>query len=508
MRLGVSAKIFLAYAVLLVAFAASSLFTLLYLNRGRQEINANQWRLDVQVAVDRAGHWLKEFAQSRDDGNPRLGSQRVAQQGISFTRDQLRAGIAAAEMALAADAGRRTREEFGQYRDDLRALEDRLTSVAASLGAPKGKSEQADRDLLRLISSFTKQSDEIRNRGDRVRAELSANEQRATKAALGLGGVGVLAAILAGVFMLRTLRPLHVLRQHARQIAGGDYARRTQVRSQDEIGDLAREFDAMAHAIEERERRLIRSERLATVGRMAAQITHEIRNPLASIGLYVELLGDELRRADDEPRRLAAAIGNEVDRLSEITETYLRFVRLPRPKLEREDLGGIVTAVLEFARAELSLGGIALELSVEAGLPDVAADENQIRQALLNLVRNAREAMPSGGRLRVELGANADGHVRLAIADTGPGIAPEHLAKVFDPFFSTKDKGTGLGLALVQQIVSEHGGRIDVHSPAGGGTTFVLTFPALPAGAEGRSVSSRAAPPEDESDPPALAKIH
>ena len=142
-----------------------------------------------------------------------------------------------------------------------------------------------------------------------------------------------------------------MLRAHARQLAGGDYAQRTGVTSRDEIGDLAREFDAMADAIQEREQRLIRSERLATVGRMAAQIAHEVRNPLASIGLNAELLGDEIVDRGEEARRLVTSIIGEVDRLTEITETYLRFARLPRPKLEREDLGAIVTSVVAISRA-------------------------------------------------------------------------------------------------------------------------------------------------------------
>src|SRR6185369_11695077 len=134
-----------------------------------------------------------------------------------------------------------------------------------------------------------------------------------------------------------------------------------------------------------------------TAGRMAAQITHEVRNPLASIGLYAELLGDEIGDRGGEPRRLLSSIISEIDRLTEITETYLRFARLPRPKLVREDLGALVTGVVEFARAELSQAGIALQVEVAPALPDVAADEAQLRQALLNLVRNAREAMAAQG---------------------------------------------------------------------------------------------------------------
>jgi signal transduction histidine kinase len=278
--------------------------------------------------------------------------------------------------------------------------------------------------------------------------------------------------------MVRTLRPLNVLREHARQIAGGDYARRTGIASRDEIGDLAREFDAMAAAIEEREHRLIRSERLATVGRMASHITHEIRNPLASLGLNVELLADEVGADNQEARKLVTSIGNEIDRLSEITETYLRFVRLPKPKVEREDLGAIATSVLEFSRGELTLAGIALDIRIEPNLPEVAADESQLRQALLNLVRNAKEAMPSGGRIRIDVSRTPDGQVRLVLADSGPGIPRENLVNIFEPFFSTKAKGTGLGLALVQQIVGEHGGRIEVDCPQSGGTSFTILLPA------------------------------
>jgi signal transduction histidine kinase len=231
---------------------------------------------------------------------------------------------------------------------------------------------------------------------------------------------------------------------------------------------------------------------------MAAHITHEVRNPLASIGLYVELLGDELPPGDAAGRRLLDSLAAEVDRLSEITETYLRFVRLPKPKLEREDLGAIVAAVMEFARAELAKAGVSLEMNLTPGLPEVAADENQVRQALLNLVRNAREAMAAGGSLRVALAADGSpeesGWLRLSIADTGPGIAPDNLAKIFDPFFSTKAKGTGLGLALVHQIVAEHGGRIEVDCPPNGGTTFVITLPIVAQLSERASVPAAIAP--------------
>jgi signal transduction histidine kinase len=477
-RLGVSAKIFLAYAVILLAFAASSLLSVAYLHRGEREMAADQYRRQIQDTVADLRHALDELSKVPSGGSPGAPTSRVtATNAIPSARTYISDARTTVERYLAEqvpDAG--GREEFEAYHRTLVKLAGALDEVATFVSRSE---PTADTQLTYLNNEVRKLSNEVTHGSQDSARKLLGLGQRAVKWALVLGGVGLLAALGAGLFMLRTLRPLRVLRMQARQIAGGDYGRRMVVPSRDEIGDLAREFDAMGRAIEEREQRLIRSERLATVGRMAAQITHEIRNPLASLGLNVELLEDELPPGG-EARGLVGAIATEIDRLSEITETYLRFVRLPRPKREREDLGSLVTAVLEFARAELSMAGVVLDLRVEPGLPEVAADENQIRQALLNLVRNAKEAMPGGGRLEVRVGQARPGQLRISIVDTGPGIAPENLGKIFDPFFSTKEKGTGLGLSLVQQIVAEHGGKIEVASGPGQGTAFVILLPALP----------------------------
>jgi signal transduction histidine kinase len=484
MRLGVSAKILIAYAVLLGMLAASSLFTLLYLRRGRQELAANQRRLEVQVAVDASLRSLEDFAKMRaaEGTGQALGltSRVAAQNGIASARQTLRDALDAIDRYFKEEPNPSRGEEFSGYKREIADLDARVVGAAAALGNSElaaGDSNEADRSLANLLSRFHGLKNNLRAQGKQIAEQLSDNERRAVEIAFALSGLGLLLAVGAALVMVRTLRPLNVLREHTKQIAGGDYARRTGIASRDEIGDLAREFDAMAAAIEEREHRLIRSERLATVGRMAAHITHEIRNPLASLGLNVELLGDEVGPDNQEARKLVSSIGKEVDRLSDITETYLRFVRLPTPKLEREDLGALVTSVMEFAGGELELAGVTWNIEIEPGLPEVAADESQIRQALLNLVRNAKEAMPGGGSIRLSVSRTADGQVRLVLADSGPGISPENLASIFEPFFSTKVKGTGLGLALVQQIVSEHGGRIEVDCPPGGGTAFAILLP-------------------------------
>jgi signal transduction histidine kinase len=513
-RLGVSAKILLAYAVLLAAFAGNATFTVLTIHRARQGVVANQAYLDLQSSVDTAWKSLNDFAGAlgRD-----LRKQPNLALALRMTHKNLDEALAAIDRYLEREPTSFRRPDFEAKRRQIQAFKGDLDKLSGQMVlAESGSDEQAwpefESQFANLTHGLNRLRRPLRGESAQIAQRLADDEENAMQMALALGGLGLVVAGLAVAFVWRILRPLQVLRSRAREIAGGEYARRTGVSSRDEIGDLARELDAMAAALEERELRLIRSERMATVGRMAAQITHEVRNPLASIGLYAELLCDELG-SESEPRRLVESITSEVDRLTEITETYLRFARLPRPQLEAEDLGELVASIVEFSRAELSNAGIRLEVDLGPEPFEAAVDENQIRQALLNLIRNAREAMAAAGvtaaegaaggagraglaaavagaagaaggdLLRVALRARAEGLVEIVVSDTGPGIRSENLPKVFDPFFSTKAKGTGLGLPLVQQIAVEHGGRIEVESSAAG-TAFHIVLPRLgPAGA-------------------------
>jgi signal transduction histidine kinase len=486
MRLGVlgkvSGKVLVSFAVLLLAFAGNAGFTLVSIHRARQGVLANEAYLDLQGSVDAAWKSLNDFASSlgrsaRLDPNLALA--------FRISRKHLDDAVAAIDRYLEKEPASFRRPDFEAKRRQIVALRSELDALAGELSGvdvasaePKARGE-FESHFATLTHSLNRMRRPLRGENGQIAQRLSDDEETTLQVAVVLGIAGLVVAAGAFLFLLRTLRPLGLLRARARQVAGGEYARRTGITSKDEIGDLAREFDAMAEAIQEREHKLIRSERLATIGRMAAQITHEVRNPLSSIGLYAELLGDEIGEPNQEARRLVSSIISEVDRLTEITETYLRFARLPRPKLEPEDVGAVVAGVVEFARAELQQAGIALEVEVAPGLPEVACDEAQLRQALLNLVRNAREAMAGGrgGRLRVIVDGPA-GEVRVRVEDSGAGIPRENLTKIFDPFFTTKQAGTGLGLALVHQIVVSHGGRIDVESTPGSGTAFVLAFPA------------------------------
>jgi signal transduction histidine kinase len=286
--------------------------------------------------------------------------------------------------------------------------------------------------------------------------------------------VGIGAALVAQ----RLLAPIRTLTDGVKAVAAGDLSRTVEARGSDEIGLLAREFNAMAASLERQRRELRRAERLAAVGRISAHITHEIRNPLNAIGLNAELLAEELggRPGAAEAEKLVAAIGREVDRLHAVTEEYLRYARLPKPELSREDLSDVLSGLAAFVGPELAAAGVQVRLELAPALPAVRADEAQLRALFLNLLRNSREAMPGGGTvwLRTRAGGGA---VEAEVEDTGQGIAPEELGRIFDPFYSTKERGTGLGLAFAQQVAQEHGGTLRCESAPGRGARFTLRLP-------------------------------
>ncbi len=311
---------------------------------------------------------------------------------------------------------------------------------------------------------------------------LEKNEHKSRTITIALGLAAVLVGLVVTTWVVITLRPLRRLRDAASRVASGDYGSRIDEKGPSEVKDLARELNAMAHAVEERERELVRSERLAAVGKMAAMITHEVRNPLSSIGLNTELLDDELGEHQNEARELVRAIHREVDRLTAITEEYLSFARLPKPKPAPEPVNTLVGALAGFVRADLAVKQVKLEVDLGEGDPIALIDAAQIRQCLINLVRNASEAVASKGGGSVTLRTRRVGdRITISVHDDGPGIAPDVLPRMFDPFFSTKEGGSGLGLALTQQIVKDHGGDLAVESTLGRGTTFTVSVPAKPA---------------------------
>ncbi|MDQ7063973.1 MAG: PAS domain S-box protein [candidate division KSB1 bacterium] len=228
------------------------------------------------------------------------------------------------------------------------------------------------------------------------------------------------------------------------------------------------------------EQQILHSERLATIGQMAAKVAHEIRNPLSSIMLNAELLGDEIRMAGDaiseDAEVLLKSIISEVDRVAKLTEDYLQFSRLPDADPQPGDLINLIQEVVEFIEPEASSRGIQIVSEYETNALELVFDAQQMRQVLMNILKNALEAMRRGGILTVRV-QDSRKKVLIAISDTGDGIPEKLQDKIFQPFYTTKDMGTGLGLAISQQVIQEHGGNIEFESEPGKGTTFYLHLP-------------------------------
>jgi len=227
----------------------------------------------------------------------------------------------------------------------------------------------------------------------------------------------------------------------------------------------------------------LRAERLAVIGTMSAKLAHEIRNPLSSITLNIDLVHDEIEtltkdnpNAGTESRALLKSLDTEVRRIQRVTEDYLKFARLPKPMPDRVQLNEILDQGLAFLDSLFTATKVTVTKELDPGLPVLNADEGQLWQAILNLVRNAIEAMPRGGTLTVRTESQAN-QVILTIRDTGKGMTELERGQVFTPFFSTKVGGTGLGLPLTQQIINEHGGQIRCESAPEQGTTFVIELP-------------------------------
>ena len=228
---------------------------------------------------------------------------------------------------------------------------------------------------------------------------------------------------------------------------------------------------------------LYRTEKLAALGTLSAGIAHEMNNPLGIITSRIEvmLLDAEEQNLPTEMRDDLRVLHRATQRVARIATNLRSFARQAPREHAQIDLNAVVQETLLLMQKPLEVESIRLVTSLDPALAPIMGDASTLQQVLLNLVTNAREAMGSGGEIRIETGPAAEraGWVRMVIADTGPGISPEELSKVFDPFYTTKRSGTGLGLSVSYGIVQDHHGTVDVHSTPGRGTTFVLAFPAV-----------------------------
>lgn len=328
-------------------------------------------------------------------------------------------------------------------------------------------------------------------------------EQQKSKLLYFLLGAIVFGSTLAVAFIWFVVyRPVKELIDGTHRVAGGDLEYRLPVRSEDELGDLARSFNRMTAEVggvqakieaevrrktaelERVHRTLLTSEKMASIGKLAATVAHEINNPLFGILTYARLVLRELLKHEfpqrDELAEQMQTIERESKRCGELVKNLLTFSRQTPSNREPNDLNTVVHRAFLLVKHKLEMQNIELVEELAEGLPPVHCDANQIQQVVLVLMVNAGEAMPKGGRLLIATRLSPSGEQGVVrVKDTGGGIPPDVLPRIFDPFFTTKEdqNRTGLGLAVAHSIVEQHAGEISVRSTPGEGTEFEVELP-------------------------------
>jgi two-component system nitrogen regulation sensor histidine kinase NtrY len=293
----------------------------------------------------------------------------------------------------------------------------------------------------------------------------------------------VLAILLSSWAAARVTRPIEQLAMAAQDVASGNWNTQVRVSGADEVAQLAESFNRMTTELLNQKERLVQAERVAAWRELARRLAHELKNPLFPLQLTVENM---LRAKQSSPeqfeevfRESSATLLAEISNLKAIIGRFSEFSRMPQPQLQRVQINEMVRGVVQLFQAQLQAPGhapIHCKLDLDETLESIAADPELLHRALSNLVLNAMDAMPQGGTLTMRTHRN-DGKVRIEVADTGSGLTPEECERIFTPYYTSKQHGIGLGLAIVQSVVSDHGGTISVKSEPGRGTTFVIELP-------------------------------
>jgi len=292
----------------------------------------------------------------------------------------------------------------------------------------------------------------------------------------------LLIMVYVASFLTRQIvRPLGRFMAYANRIAAGDYSPiYPQRKYRDEFSNLAMAMNHMLEELKRRQDQLLESRKMAAIGTLTSGIAHELNNPLNNIGLTTESLLDNFDEySEEQKRKMLDQIYQQVELASGTVRNLLDFTRTERLPFTAVSIRNVLESTLRLVQNELHLSNTAVKVDVEENLPAIRGNPRNLQQVFLNLFLNSIQAMPDGGTLSVEAKADGTGFIRVAVSDTGVGIAPENLDKVFDPFFTTKEpgQGTGLGLSVSYSIIEKHHGRIAVESEVKKGTTFSVFLP-------------------------------
>ena len=305
-----------------------------------------------------------------------------------------------------------------------------------------------------------------------------------------VGGAGILLAIiLSGWIAARVTRPVEDLAAAAAEVASGDWNRQVAIASRDEIGRLAESFNRMTRVLLEQRDRLVQAERVAAWREPARRLAHELKNPLFPLQITVENLirARGTDQFDEVLSESASTLLTELANLKVIIGRFSDFSKMPKPQYQRVQINDLIHRVVALHEPQFSAPGrpqITANVALDPLLQEIDADSELLHRVIANLLLNAMDAMPQGGTLRVSTRDEGE-RIRIEIADSGTGLTPEESARLFTPYYTTKQHGTGLGLAIAQSVISDHHGTIAVESAPGQGATFVIELPKRTTGALG-----------------------
>lgn len=487
-RRTVASRVLLSYAILLTAFGLVGGYSVIaqrHAARASSQVRTGYLPLSLALRglVANQDNWntqLNHITTARNPADKRLWFDTALSIGRPKKFGEVRAKITRAFVAADAQVGYELLQMTNKIEAYLRLDQKLIVQLFDALDQRDEAQAEKLRDRLvtrglQARKRLSRLEQRVEWHLDRLMDAARARERLTIQLVLGLMLLTILVGVLAALHTRRLLRPLAAVTARAKAVARGDLTPRKVVASNDEIGELAATFEGMVGAIKRANEQLVVAERLATAGKMAAHLTHEIRNPLSSIALNLELMEDELPR-DGEARQLLRAISKELDRLSALSQQYLSFARQQPLSFQPEDPAHVVEEACHFMQPEFERHHVKYVLEVEPDLPPTALDESQLRQAIFNVLRNAREAMPDGGQVIVRVYRSGD-WLKLVIEDEGCGLDEQAKEHLFEPFFTTKSHGTGLGVAITRQIIEGHGGTIVYHNRSPVGTSVEISLP-------------------------------
>jgi len=472
---GTSRRLFLAFGSLVLIFAAAAYFALAGMTRAEAGLaRTRRYEEGVRLSLELASAVRDQYAHQAHTiiigDQSHLGFYRQAEERVLALTGEVRRHAERPEEKEWVEEIEKASGELDQIfrerivpavvagqRADVQAQHARAQLVVSRI---QSRAELLVEDFEQAIDQLSDQLEAVRARTFRWILIL-------------LVGAPLLAAGVGITIGNSIARPVKRLQEGAARLAAGDLETRIEVEGADEFGALARQFNAMTAALREHQERLVQSEKLAGIGRLAAGVAHEINNPLGVILGYTRLLA---KRAEGPLLEDLGVIESETLRCKEIVEGLLDLSRPMKVAPERVDLRRICDEVIERLRESRLLEGV--EVTVR-GSGEVEGQPLRLRQVVLNLVKNAAEAAGKGGRVEVQVRSEG-GAVEVAVGDNGPGLREaeaEAQSRLFEPFYTTKPTGTGLGLAVSRAIAQAHGGDVSAGRSALGGALFTLRVP-------------------------------